>query len=90
MAHTTREKEQLLNRVRRIRGQVEAIERALVDERDCGEVMHLLAACRGAIGSLTAEVLEGHVRSHIVDPDGDTKRARAAHELVEVLRTYVR
>jgi DNA-binding FrmR family transcriptional regulator len=90
MAHTTREKERLLNRVRRIRGQVEAIERALLEERDCSEVMHLLAACRGAVGSLTAEVLEGHVRSHIVDPSGDTKRARAAHDLVEVLRTYVR
>ena len=90
MAHTTREKDKLLNRVRRIRGQVEAIERALEEERDCGEIMHLLAACRGAMGGLTAEILEGHVRSHIVDPDGDTKRARAAHDLVEVLRTYVR
>jgi DNA-binding FrmR family transcriptional regulator len=90
VAHTARNKEKLLNRVRRIRGQVEAIERALMDERECGEVMHLLAACRGAIGSLTAEVLEGHVRAHIVDPDGETKRAHAAHELIEVLKTYVR
>lgn len=90
MGHTTREKKKLLNRVRRIRGQVDAIERALVEERNCSNVMHLLAACRGAVGSLTAEVLEGHVRSHIIDPDGDTKRAHAAHELVEVLRTYVK
>jgi DNA-binding FrmR family transcriptional regulator len=90
MGHTTRDKERLLNRVRRLRGQVEAIERALDEERDCDEVMHLLAACRGAMGSLTAEILEGHVRSHIVDPDGDTTRARAAHDLIEVLRTYVR
>ena len=90
MAHTTRDKVKLLNRARRIRGQVEAIERALAEERDCAEVMHLLAACRGAVGSLTAEVLEGHVRDHIVDPDGDTKRARAAADLVEVLRSYVR
>ena len=90
MAHTTRDKEKLLNRVRRLRGQVEAIERALTEERDCGEVMHLLAACRGAVGSLTAEVLEGHVRAHIVDPDGDTKRARAARELIDVLKTYIR
>jgi DNA-binding FrmR family transcriptional regulator len=90
MAHTTRDKERLLHRVRRVRGQIDAVERALLEERDCGEVMHLLAACRGAIGSLTAEVLEGHVRSHIVDPDGDTKRARAAHDLIEVLKTYVR
>ena len=90
MAHTVRDKEKLLNRVRRIRGQLDAIERALSEERDCGEVMHLLAACRGAMGSLTAEVLEGHVRSHITDPDGETKRAHAARDLIEVLKTYVR
>jgi len=90
MGHTAREKEKLLNRVRRIRGQVEAIEHALEEERECGEVMHLLAACRGAIGSLTAEVIEGHVRSHIVDPDADSNKARAAKDLVEVIKTYVR
>jgi DNA-binding FrmR family transcriptional regulator len=90
MGHTTRDKDKLLNRVRRIRGQVEAVEKALTDERDCGEVMHLLAACRGAIASLTAEVIEGHVRSHIVDPEGDTNKARAAKDLIEVIKTYVR
>jgi DNA-binding FrmR family transcriptional regulator len=90
MAHTARDKDKLLNRVRRIHGQVAAIEQALVEEKECGEVMHLLAACRGAIGSLTAEVIEGHVRSHIVDPDADSKKARAAKELVDVIKTYVR
>lgn len=90
MAHTARDKEKLLNRVRRIRGQVEAIEQALAEERECGEVMHMLAACRGAIGSLTAEVIEGHVRSHIVNPDAKTDKARAAKDLVEVIRTYLR
>lgn len=47
-------------------------------------------AGRGAVGSLTAEVLEGHIRPHIVDPEGDTKRARAAAALIEALKTYVR
>jgi len=90
MGHTARDKEKLLNRVRRVRGQLDAIEKALTDERECGEVMRLLAACRGAIGSLTAEVIEGHVRSHIVDPDADSAKARAAKELVAVIKTYVR
>lgn len=90
MAHTTRDKEMLLNRIRRIRGQVDAIERALLEEQECGKVMHLLVACRGALGSLTAEVLEGHVRSHIVDPNGESKRSLAAAELIDVLKTYVR
>lgn len=45
MTHTVREKQKLLARVRRIRGQVEAIERAL----DCEQVMHLIAGARGAL-----------------------------------------
>lgn len=90
MGHTTRDKEKLLNRVRRIRGQVEAIEAALTEERECSDVMHLLAACRGAIVSLTAEVIEGHVRSHIINPDGDSDKARAAKDLIEVIKTYAR
>ena len=90
MAHTTRDREKLLNRVRRIRGQLEAVERALVEERDCGDVMQLLAACRGAIGSLTGEVIEEHVRSHIGNPAGDSEKSRAVRELIEILKTYIR
>lgn len=90
MAHTVRNKTKLLNRVRRIRGQIEAIERALEEERDCSVIMHLLAASRGALGGLTAEILEGHIHEHIVHPDTHAKRARAADDLVDVLKTYVR
>jgi DNA-binding FrmR family transcriptional regulator len=52
MSHTIREKQKLLARVRRIRGQVEAIERALDDEAGCEQVMHQIAGVRGAIGGL--------------------------------------
>jgi DNA-binding FrmR family transcriptional regulator len=90
VAHTIDNKDKLLQRVRRIRGQVEAIERALMGDRDCNEIMQLLAACKGAIGSLTAEVIEEHVRSHIADPNAATDRSRAAKELIGVLRTYLR
>jgi DNA-binding FrmR family transcriptional regulator len=90
MGHTAHDKEKLLNRVRRIRGQLDAVERALTEEQDCSNVMHLLAACRGAVASLTAEVIEGHMRSHVIDPDADTNRARAARDLLDVIKTYVR
>ena len=56
MTHTIREKQKLLARVRRIRGQVEAIERALDGEAGCERVMHLIAGVRGAIAGLMAEV----------------------------------
>jgi DNA-binding FrmR family transcriptional regulator len=92
MGHTSRQKTKLLNRVRRIRGQVEAIERALETERACGEVLHLLAATRGALGGLMAEVLEDHVREHVASPLGltDEERAKGADELVEVIRSYLK
>ena len=55
MSHTTREKTKLLNRVRRIRGQMEAVERALEEERGCAEVLQLIAGVRGAINGLMAD-----------------------------------
>lgn len=92
MAHTERDLGKLLVRVRRIKGQVEAIERHLTEHRDCGEILQQLAACRGAINGLMAHVLEGHIREHIVDPDRrPTKReSQAIEELIGVLRSYLR
>jgi DNA-binding FrmR family transcriptional regulator len=92
MAHTIRDKEKLLNRTRRIRGQIEAIERALSDERDCSEVLHTIAACRGAMDGLMAEVIEGHIRFHIIDPDKKptSGQAKAAQQLMDVVRRYLR
>jgi DNA-binding FrmR family transcriptional regulator len=92
MTHTIREKQKLLARVRRIRGQVEAIERALDSEAGCEQVMHLLAGVRGAMAGLMAEVVEDHVRTHLVDADKypNALNAEAAGQLLEVVRTYLK
>jgi DNA-binding FrmR family transcriptional regulator len=92
MTHTIREKRKLLARVRRIRGQVEAVERALEAEAGCERVMHLLASTRAAMAGLMAEVMEDHIRLHLLDPDGerDPRRAQGAEELIDVVRTYMR
>lgn len=92
MAHTVREKKKLLARVRRIRGQFEAIERALDDEAACEQVMHLIAGARGAMAGLMAEVVEDHVRSHLVDEKKYPKalNAEAAEQLLDVIRTYLK
>ncbi len=92
MSHTVREKSKLLGRVRRIRGQVEALERALDAEKGCAEVLHQIAAVRGAMGGLMAEVLEEHIRTHIADPaiTNDVERTQGANELIDVLRTYLK
>lgn len=92
MSHTIREKQKLLARVRRIRGQVEAIERALENEAGCEQVMHLLASTRAAMVGLTAEVVEDHVRTHLVEPKAQlpAMRQEAAKQLLSVIRTYLR
>jgi FrmR/RcnR family transcriptional regulator, repressor of frmRAB operon len=92
MAHTVRDKEKLLRRVQRIIGQVGAVQRALENEADCSDIMSYISAARGALNSLMAEVVEGHVRYHMVDPDRrpTSAEARAAQELIDVVKSYVR
>jgi DNA-binding FrmR family transcriptional regulator len=92
MAHTTEEKKKLLNRVRRIRGQVEAVERALDQEAECSDVLHNIAACRGAMDSLMAEVIEGHIRFHVLDPETTPtdEQSQAADDLIQALRAYLK
>jgi len=92
MSHTVREKAKLLGRVRRIRGQVEALERALEAEKGCGEVLHQIAAVRGAMNGLMVEVIEDHVLTHISSPDiaKDSDRSKGADELIDVIRAYLR
>jgi DNA-binding FrmR family transcriptional regulator len=90
--HTVREREKLIARVRRIRGQIEGIERAIVDEKGCYDVLQTVTAARGALNSLVAEMIEDHVRYHVLDPDqkASPKRARAADELIDIVRAYVK
>jgi len=92
MAHTIEEKKKLLNRVRRVMGQVAAIEKALAQEAECSDVLHTISACRGAMDALMAEVIEGHIRLHILDPDGDNtaEQRKAADDLVGALRAYLK
>src|SRR4029077_13953673 len=77
VAHTSGGKKKLVNRVRRLQGQIDAVEKALHEEQDCRKVLQLIAAARGALNSLMAEILEGHVRFHIVNPDGNPKSKQA-------------
>ena len=92
MTHTIRDKKKLLVRVRRLRGQVDAIGRALEKEAGCEKVMHLIAGVRGATASLMAEVMEDHVRDHLVVLKRKTEGAvgEAAEDLIDVIHAYVR
>jgi len=92
MTHVLREKEKLTLRVRRIRGQIEAIERALESDQDCSDVLQLISAARGAMNGLMAELVEDHVRFHVLDParKPTSAQALAADELIELVRSYLK
>ena len=92
MAHTLEEKKRLLNRVRRITGQVAAIEKALDNDSECSDVLHHISVCRGAMDALMAEVIEGHIRFHVLPGDGRAteEQKHAADDLVNALRTYLK
>jgi DNA-binding FrmR family transcriptional regulator len=92
MAHTIKNQKKLLARVRRLRGQVEAIERALTEEAECERIMHMIAGVRGGVAGLMAEVVEDHIRTHLVDPERNpgALNADAADQLIDVVHTYLK
>nr|WP_314262431.1 metal/formaldehyde-sensitive transcriptional repressor [uncultured Devosia sp.] len=92
MSHTHKHKDKLLARVRRLKGQIEAIERSLESEAPCGQVLNQVASVRGAVNGLTAELIEDHIREHVSNPDQDDnpERAQGAAELIDIVRTYLK
>lgn len=87
---TEKEKRKLLMRVRRIRGQLDAVERRIQEDAACSAVLQQAAACRGALDGFIAEVIEDHILENFVDPSarrGDA-RLQAAEELVEIVHSY--
>jgi DNA-binding FrmR family transcriptional regulator len=91
VSHTIRQKKKLAHRVARIRGQVDALARALDGEAECGDVLRLIASARGAMDSLMAEVLEGHIRDHAFrGARAKSDDAEAADDLVDIIRSYLK
>jgi DNA-binding FrmR family transcriptional regulator len=90
MAHVNRDKKKLLTRVRRVAGQVAALEHALEADADCADVLIQIAAAKGAIHGLMMEVLSGHLAEHVVAEASPTKRAREAEAIVELLKGYAK
>ncbi len=90
MSHTIRQKDKLIARVRRIKGQLEGVERALADASACSEVLRQLASARGALNGLTAEVMEDHLQEHVVDAKTAAERQAGGREMSEVIRAYLK
>ena len=88
MSHLSKEKLDLLNRTKKIVGQLEAVGRALDQDEPCAEVLQRLSAARGAINSLMGELMEDHIRNHM--PRNTKSSEEAADDLIEIVRTYLK
>ena len=87
MSHTTRDQKKLVQRIRRIRGQLDGLERNLEAGAKCGAILQQVAAVRGAVNGLMAELLEGHLREHVMHSEDHPD---ALDEVLQVLRTYLK
>jgi FrmR/RcnR family transcriptional regulator, repressor of frmRAB operon len=87
VAHTIRDKTKLLGRIRRIIGQTQAVERAMEGEQECAEILRLIAASRGAMNALMAEVLAEHIREHGLSTKGPNPDS---NEVAEIVRAYLK
>jgi DNA-binding FrmR family transcriptional regulator len=85
-----RERVKLVNRAKRIHGQMERVERSLMEEHDCANVLMLLAAVRGGIDGLMAEVMEDHIRLHLVGPKARALTPELGEELIDLVRAYMK
>lgn len=86
MPHSPAEKKRVLARVRRVRGQLDALEQALEQGADCGPVLQQVAAVRGAINGLMASVLESHLRETFAQ----TGQTDSTDQIISLVRSYLR
>ena len=90
MAHLDQDKSKLLARVRRIRGQVEGLEKALVRDVDCTTLLTQVAAFRGAAQGLMVELLSEHLKHHVAAPEALVERELAVDDVTAILKTYLK
>lgn len=88
MSHFPREKLDLVNRTKKIIGQLESVLRGLHDDDSCAEVLQRLSAARGAINSLMGELMEDHIRNHM--PRNSKSSEEAADDVIQIVRSYLK
>jgi len=82
--------------LRRIKGQADALERAIEAGADCAPLLQQIVAMRGATNGLMAEVMESHLRETFgtgVDPTVKSEgsdREDDVEGVMKILRTYLK
>jgi len=88
MSHTSSEKLDLVNRTKKVIGQLESVRRALSEDGACADVLQRLSAARGAINSLMTELIKDHIRDHM--PRNSKSSEAAAYDVIHIVRTYLK
>ena len=90
MSHIEREKVKLTQRIKKMRGQLDAVERSLTEGDDCGDILMLLAAVRGGVNGLMGEVLEDHIRFHLTEKSAERLAPELAEDLIDLVHAYLK
>ncbi|ABE55511.1 protein of unknown function DUF156 [Shewanella denitrificans OS217] len=91
MSHIHKDNKKILTRVRRIKGQAEALEKLLETQPDCSQVLQQIAAIRGATNGLMTQVLESHIREHLGDASiSESERQGEVEQVIQILKSYLK
>lgn len=90
MSHTTANKDKIMLRIRKIKGQINALEKALQDNNECFKILQQSSAIRGAINALMNELLQDHIKEHLISANTKTKREEEVENLLSILKSYVK
>ena len=93
MAHTQHDRRKLIARVTRIQGQIAGVAKLLEqDSHECTAILQTIAAARGALNALMAEVMAGHIREHVIGMDAKAtpEQTEAAEHVIDIINSYLR
>jgi len=88
LMHKLHGKDKILARVNRLKGQLDAFAKAAEADEDCYKIMQLLASCRGALNGLMGEIIEEHIREHIVEADNKKLATESGEELISIMKSF--
>lgn len=82
------EKRALVVRLRRIKGQIEAIEKMVETDTDCSDVLMQVVSARRALKSFSEEMIESHLQEYVENTANQSEGRRELRSLLTVLKRY--
>ena len=83
-------KQQLLNRLKRVEGQVRGIHQMVEDDRYCVDILHQISAVQSAMNKVSLVLLEDHTQHCVANAIKGQDGANAIKELMDVMKTMTK